>query len=377
MKVQVAFGGIKSPRDHRDIPLATVPTTVPLPKTWFVDVTKLPVWNQKKNGSCTGHAGAKYKQKLEEIETGQIVNLSARFPYTLAKCQDDYPGEGTYPRLIAKNFQKVGCATEDTVPNNSDLPHEDYVYKRIEANIPKAAFVEAKKYAINSYAFPDVAVADELKRAVIEGNGAMLLMRVGKEWWYKKDYSAPSWDKNEVVPLRAPQEIVSGHEVYLYGYETLDNGRVKFYILNSWSVDWGDSGKAWFYHDEYKPFLDEAITFVDLPNDWLEALDKMPAAEDFKFNFGALQRIGVGDRGDVVVALQTALMIDGQFSRELYGGLLRDKQLGYFKPNGVTQKALYDFQVKHRVAPMSELLAVQGRWAGSKTLIKLQTLYGG
>jgi len=373
-KLQIAFGGVPSPRDVRDVPMSAVPSLGALPKSYFVNVDNLPVWSQKKNGSCVGHAAAKYKQKLEEIETGKIIALSARFAYALAKCRDGYPGEGTYPRLVAKNFQKEGCSTEETVPNNSDLEHEAYVYNRIEANIPKEAFTEARKYAIQSYAFPNVQVVEELKRAIVEGNGAMLLMRLGKEWWYKKDYSAPSYDKNEIIPLRPPQEVVSGHEVYLYGYEDTADGRTKFYIFNSWSAAWGDSGKAWFFYDEYRSFLNEAITFVDLPNGWLEDINKIPSAETFKHVFAT--KISAGDRGEEVVALQTALMIDGTFSKELYSELLRDKQLGYFKPNGVTQKALYDFQVKHKIAPVQELMYVYGRWAGPKTLAKLTQLFG-
>ena len=364
-------GAVKSPKDYRDIPLAAFGAATPLTGKFFVDVTKLPVWNQKKIGSCVGHAGAKYKQLLDWMETGEMKKLSPRFLYAIAKARDDYPFEGTFPRLVAKILKDHGCATEATVPNDSDLSHEAYVYNRVESDIPEDSWAEAKEFCIQGYAFPNVKSAAELGNAIQNYNGAMLLMRVGKEWWTKADGTS-SWSAKDVVPLRPPKEIVSGHEVYLYGYEVETSGRVKFYIFNSWSLDWGMTGKAWFYHDEYAPFLDEAITFVDLPNNWQETIDQLPSKESFEHQF--LVPIHYGTQNEEVKALQTALLIDGHFSRELYGTLLKAGSLGFY--GSITAQAVLSFQRKHKVASETELTLLGGKSVGPKTRNQLNLMFG-
>lgn len=362
----ISFGAFPSPYDYRDIPIAAVsPVATAYPASHFVDVTALPVWYQRKIGACVGHAAAKYKQKLDHLETGTIIALSARFLYALAKCRDKYAGEGTYPRLVAQILKDHGCATEATVPNDTNLDHESYVYGRAEARIPAAAWKDAEPFKIGGYAFANVKDAGELKSAIINHSGAMLLMRLGEEWW-KKSNGVSSWLAKDIVPLRAPKSIVGGHEVYLYGYEdVIENGktRTKFYIFNSWSADWGDKGTAYFYHDEYSPWLDEAITLVDVPNEIKDQLKKLPTKEDFRFNFK--KELKKGQTNADVTALQTALMIDGTFSRDLFATLLKDNALGYY--GTTTAKALYDYQVKYKVAPLVELNSLKGGVCGPKT----------
>lgn len=372
-----SFGGHQSPPDYRDLPIAAAITApVTRPPMFFVDVSQLPVWNQKKRGACTGHAGAKYKQLIDWIETGNIIAYSPRFPYALTKMEDGIGlgNEGTYPRTIAKQFKNIGCATEATVPNDTDLDFAPYVFNLDRSKIPAAAFTEAPAGQISGYAFPNAKNADELKDAIIHFRGAMLLLQLGKEWWTKKDGSSSSWAEADVIPLRPPQATVSGHEVYLFAYEdVVENGRnrTKFYIFNSWSADWGKKGISYFYFDEYAPWLIECITFVDLPNDLKQRLHDLPSAETFKHDFET--DIELGQTTDEVKALQTALLIDGEFDRDLYTQLLKGNNLGYY--GDITRQAVRAFQFKYKVAPASELNEVNGRRVGLKTRIKLNQLF--
>ena len=360
-KADVGTGAVPSPKDYRDIKLASVPADYAvLPLKYFEDISKLPVWHQRKLGACVGHAAAKYKQHIDWLETGTMFELSPRFLYAIAKARDKYQDEGTYPRLVAGILKDHGCATEKTVPNDTTLKHEEYVYDRNEANIPKKAWNEALPFKISSYAFPNVKVVDELKRAVIEGHGGMILMRVGEEWWKDKD-GKTSWAKDAVVPLRAPKQVVSGHEVFLYGFETIGS-RTKFYVFNSWSLDWGDNGTAYFWHDEYAPFLDEAITFVDVPNELLEEAHDLPDAEKFKYTFS--KNLVYGQTNDDVKALQTALKIDGVYTGPVtgyYGTLTSAGVLAFWKKYGLTTQL--------------ENTLLRGRSAGPKTRAKLNQLF--
>ena len=374
--LEPTLGAHKSPHDYRDVPMSHVATASPLPPSLILDITSLPVWNQKKIGACTGHAGAKYRQYLLSLDTKQIFPLSARFIYSLAKCQDGVADQGTFPRLIAQNIQNFGIATEATCPNETDLDHETYVYNRVQANIPADAFTDAAPFKIGGYAFPNVKDPSQLKQAISQFNGAMLLVQVGQEWWTNAA-GVSSWAPADVVPLRAPKNVVGGHEVFLYGYEdVIENGatRTKFYIFNSWSVQWGLSGKAWFYYDEYSPFIEEAITFVDLPANLLQNLSQLPSKAVFKHTFN--HDINLNDSGDEVVALQAALMLDGDFDQTLYKSLLLDQagsQLGMY--GDITRRAVLAFQTKYQVAPNSVLGPLAGKTVGPATRAKLNSLF--
>lgn len=358
---EVAMGGRTSPKDYRDVPISAVAGAGPLPSKYFVDISKLPVWHQRKLGACVGHAAAKYKQRLDLKDIKKLPKLSARFLYAMAKCKDGFSGEGTYPRLVAKILKDYGCATEETVPNDTKLSHAEYTYGADESKIPKKAFIEAKQFKISGFAFPNVKKPEDLKNGIIAGDGCILLVRVGKEWYTKKTGES-SWDKKDILPIRAPKKIISGHEIYLHGYEDVGD-RVKFYFMNSWSDEWADEGNGWFWFDEYVKYMDEAITFVDIPNDILDQVDELPPAEEFKFKFS--KDLKLKDKGEDVKALQTALMIEGRFPADLYADLLKHGELGYY--GEVTRKAVYDYQVVMQIAPLSELVALQGKTVGPKT----------
>lgn len=363
-EIPKATGAIPSPEDYRDIPLAAlIPAgAAPLPASFFVDIKNIPIWDQNKLGACVGHAGAKYKQKLDETDTKTVYPLSARFVYAMAKCQDGYSDEGTYPRLVAQIMKDFGVATEKTVPNDTTIPHETYVYNRKQNNIPGAPlFPDAAPFKISGYAFPNVKDPESLKAAIVNFQGAMLLVQVGKEWYTDKN-GKTSWKEKDVLPLRIPKVVISGHEIYLYGYETVGN-RIKFYFVNSWSDEWGKLGIGYFWYDEYKPYIIEAITVVDIPNEMQQTVDQLPTKENFKFNF--TKQVSYGQRNSDVVALQTALMIDGEFDKALYVDLLKSNELGYY--GTTTQKAVAAYQAKYKLDTIVNLGIINGKYIGPKT----------
>lgn len=359
---QYNLGGIKSPPDYRDIALADVLAPVDLPKEHFVDISNLPIWWQKKIGSCTGQAGAKYCQKQEELETKKVVDFSPRFLYAMAKCQDGYKEEGTYPRLIMKIRQQYGCATEATVPNNCDLTHEEYVYERKIENIPASAFEEAKNYKIKSYAIVGTAL-DEIKQAVFQTNGCMMLTRVGNPWWTDKNGKV-TWSPTGLFPLRPPEVVTGGHETYVYGFRSLSNGKTEIHFVNSWSKQWGNNGTGWFIYEDYKPFIDECITAIDLPNNFIEEVKKLPPPEKFSHLF--VGTIKYGQTNNEVKALQIALKLEGLFP-------VGQKETGFYGEK--TRQAVRAFQTKYAVASWLELKLVNGKTVGNKTILALNKLY--
>jgi len=207
-------------------------------------------------------------------------------------------------------------------------------------------------------------------QAIYEGNGCLLGLNIGREWWTNKN-GQPSYAEADLLPLRPPATVVNGHAIYVDGYEVTPDARLKVFFMNCWTQFWARDGRGWFYFDEYKNYLTEAWSAIDLPNNWMEIIDQLPSAETFKYYFGV--DLLIGAQGDEVKELQTALMIDGVFSQELYTNLLKKDQLGFYGP--VTQKAVRDFQFKYKVASLAELLIVNGKSVGSKPRKKLNDLY--
>lgn len=357
-------GGRKSPEDYRDIQLsAVVPLTPePLPESCFIDVSQLPHWNQKKIGSCVGHAWAKTQQKNEYQETGTVIPLSARFLYALAKSKDDYTGEGTYPRLVGKILKDTGCCTENFFPNNSDLTHADYIRT---SGIPAEAYEEAKKYQIEAYAFVDN-TEEQIKHAIKmcrdKRQGMVMLIQLDDSFWTDVNGNI-TWDKNKILPIRAPKKVVSGHEVFPYGYD-YKNGRLVIYFFNSWSEAWGDNGNGWFYYDEYQQFILEMIVSTDKNDDWLKQVENLPSPNAFKHFF--IPNIRYGEKSAEVKALQTALKIDGDFPKE-------QMITGYY--GDITAKSVKLFQYKYRVASSSEIEELNGKLVGPKTVKQLNKLF--
>ena len=192
-----------------------------------------------------------------------------------------------------------------------------------------------------------------------------MLMRIGKEWW-TDERGRTSWAKRDVMPLRTPREIVSGHEVFLHGYD-----QSKTDVFNSWGPTWADDGKNEYRPKDWNPYLVECIAITELPGEFLDAVEILPTKETFTYHFTI--NIKRENGGSDVEALQTALMIDGVFDRELYSRLLKNDELGFY--GEITATAVRAFQRKYKVASEWEILTLRGNTVGPKTRAKLNSLY--
>jgi len=364
--IPFSFGFFESPEDYRDIPLqAVISDETNLPEEFELNIEQLPNWNQKQIGSCIGHASAKGKQVLELKETGKVIPLSPRFIYALCKSQDGLPYEGTFYRMAGKVLMDYGCATEMTVPNNSDLTHAEYINLK---NIPPSAYKEAKQYAIKGYVYVNPFNLDSLKRGIMAG-GVLLGMKLDNNWWTNKE-GMRSYKAEDILPLRVPKQILGGHAVFAYKWDKFE-GRDRIWIVNSFGDKWGINGNGYFMWDEYSSFkqgdangLIEGWSYIDLPNDWIKEVKDLPPAQFFKYNF--VKDIEKGQTSEDVRNLQIALKILKIFPAT-------QKETGYY--GSITQKAVLDFQYKYQVASVAEIRHVNGLRVGPKTRKKLNELF--
>jgi len=362
-------GALASPIDPRDWPLAAAGASTTYPKEAFIDQSFMFVTMQDTHGCCVGCTGEEGLRKMFYVKTGVQEELSFRFLYAMAKCLEGTkgyeqfprtlgPNDGTYPALMAQVMRKYGTCLAKFCPNDTKLSSEDFCYGRKLSNIPAAAIEDAAKRKSGADFAVPVSV-DGIKQAINyakDNNGiVMILRRVGDTYWKDKNGNS-TWDKNRILPIRAPQIVSSGHEEFLYGYdEEPGTGRIRLYWLNSWSTEWADNGRAWEYLDEWIHLIGELRVVVA----------EVPAVDTFKYNFK--NTLKKGQKGGDVVALQHALKLEGCFDYPTFTGTFGD----------VTFKGVIKFQEKYK----SEILTPNGLkkgtgFVGAATLKKLNALYG-
>ena len=242
---QYKLGAIPNPIDTRDIHMAQVQAPVPYPASYKTDISFIPVLDQKILGACVGHAHATCHIYHEYKETGKVKDLSPRYIYALSKKIDGYPGEGTFPRVSAKIEKDSGCATEDTIINNTTLSHTDYI------NITETDVVKKDAFPFRIGGYADIPNDKEaLKQAIYQNGVVPITISVGNFF-------------NPII-----KGNYGWHRVVAFGYDEND----RFYFRNSWGEVWGDNGDGYF--DWSTQTLIDMLVFTDIPNTLLEDIKK-------------------------------------------------------------------------------------------------------
>jgi hypothetical protein len=325
--IEMAMGALHSPTDARDWTLASVGASTDYPVSCFLETDWMVPSHQKKISCCVGCTGEEVVRQIMYTTTGKKYNqgtqdaLSWRFVYALAKCLEgtvqpdgsDYrafprtlsANDGTYPALVAKILRKYGVPLAKYCPNDATLTPDAFCYNRNIRTMPPAAFEDAKKRKSGADMKEDVS-NDGIKKALTyakaNGGAVMILRRIGESYWTDKN-GVRTWDKAKLLPIRAVNNYVSGHEELLTGYDTEPKtGRTRIYWLNHWGDTWCDKGRGWEYLDVWLPYINEIRVVVPT----------VPTVTDgFKYHF--TKTMEYGDSGPDVVALQHILQIEGCF----------------------------------------------------------------
>lgn len=272
-----ALGAVKNKEDSRDIPVGAVQAPVTIPASYKTDISMIPVLDQKQLGACVGHAHASLLAYLEYVESGHTRLFSPRDLYALAKKVDGLSGEGTYPRVVDNIMFNHGCALTDLVPNDTTLPHAQY----IDVNETPQIIAQASIYKIKGYAFVP-ADKNAIMQALYQNQLVTITITVG------------SFDSAPIKPGN-----IGSHRVLVYGYQNTGSD-VKFFFRNSWNTTWGDNGNGYFLWSDYQNAVSDINTYIDIPDDIL-------------IQYLTLK---MGSKGPLVSLLQTkigGLVVDGSF----------------------------------------------------------------
>jgi hypothetical protein len=203
---------------------------------------------------------------LDYLESQTVRNYTPRFNYSLTKRDDGVPAgdQGTNPVTAIGELINHGMCDDSFLPNDTTLPYE--TYKDVSLITPDAYSNALPRQAQSQVIIKDLSWTG-LKAALQEYKVLALLIEVGAEMWTDINGNI-SWAEKDVLPIRPPQVIDSGHEVVLldaasFGLPT--DGYL--YFMNSWSDQWGRKGIGYFGQN-YLPYVVEARAIVDLP-DWV------------------------------------------------------------------------------------------------------------
>lgn len=295
------LGALVDPIDSRDIFVSGFQKPVELSYEYETSIFMIPVQNQKAHGSCVGQAEGTVDACFDYRENAN-ADVSRRYIYAMCKKEDGIPEvQGTYPRIAASILSKKGATTSKMVPDNNDLPYNEY----LAVHDTQEILADAKKRRLN-YARVDLTL-EALKQAIFQNKLVTVTLYV--DW--------KAWKEGRIT---RPRIIAGAHRVTLYGWKG-DN--LKF--RNSWGESWGFGGNGVFDYDDYKDYLIDALCYTDIPNEILEKAK----SQDYIFT----KTLRFGDSGYDVKKLQERLSVmpaDGFF-----GSYTRKKVIEFQASNGL------------------------------------------
>lgn len=306
-----------------------------LPFDWSVGfdieekVGKLPVKDQDGSSSCGGQAWATLATVLEAVNTGTLEERSAKFIYA----QTYVPGGGSGGRPNADIFVKQGVPRETLCLSG---PQPESFYER-----PQDITAQARIDALTSKSYSYVNLSptmDTIAQGLRDNSGVVIGIDGSNNGTWLSPFPLP------------PSSVEWRHWIYV-GKAKLINGKKYLGLLNSWGVVAGDMGWQWISED-YIYHIWAAWTHVFNPN---------PPPTSFHYNFMA--NLSFGQTGVDIVALQTALQLEGVFP-------ITVPATGKFL--NTTASSVLKFRAKYGISSVSDPL---GRSVGPLTRQKLNQLY--
>lgn len=301
--------------------------------------------------SCVAQTTAKLAEVLYYLKSGEKVVFSATPIYAN---RSNKPQEGMIPADALNIWKNTGITLEQILPSQNI--NEVQINNMPISNLAKDT---AKMFCIDDFAQLPVDI-DTIAGTIQEtGKAVAILTR----------FTAQEWASAYPVILGSATPL--GHEIAAVDF-TLYNGKKCLVIEDSAhfggltrryiSEDWMSRIYSAYYPIAFKnieqdrPANKPQYTFTKQLH--FIGLDMFGNISDTLAN--ALQK-------DDVIALQNILKYEGFFPTNI-------QSTGYY--GAISCRAVLAWQIKHNVAPLDELNALQGKNIGPKTIAVLNSLYG-
>ena len=328
------------------------------PVNWIEKVQgawrRFPIFNQDGSSSCVAQTLAKLLGILYYLKNQLYVHFSATHIY---QRRANKPSSGMMG-VDALSIGKEGVTLEELVPsqNMNDSQMDN-------TQIPQYKKDVGSVFKIGNYVILPVKDIDTIASVIQTTEKGVMV------WFY---FQSDEWTdvpeiKNPNLDLYAAS--TGRHSVTAVDF-TMYAGEKALIIEDSWGKFAGLQGQRVIRESFFKArnfFAAYPITFKfedqtvppPVPPQPVPPVNPKP-----KYNFTKVLTFGTTDPD--VKALQDILKYEGTFPKNV-------NSTGYY--GSVTAKGVFDFQVKHQVAPLGELQSLKGHRVGSKTLAKLNQLY--
>lgn len=228
-----------------------------LPVSCDLTLSKLPVGDQGRQGSCAGWAVGYYYKTYQEYSQHQwdVSQPDRRFSpswlYNQACGGKD--GGTTFPRVF-EILKGKG------IVDLKEFPYSDYDFSRMPTSEQEEA---AKPYQISDYAAiwisPGGNNINAIKAHLASGDPVVLGIPV-----YDSFYNC----RNGWIDVPQAETCYGGHVVCAVGYDNAaGGGRGGVKIVNSWGTEWGYHGYAYLSYDFITDYAWEAWVMTDSASD--------------------------------------------------------------------------------------------------------------
>ena len=234
MTEQYFYGAIPSPQDLRDVKYQIAnfyPVKTSFPKS-YQPKQLIPAMNQGAFGACVAYAIELITAYHELDERGTLQRFSQGYIYG-NRAENDYKGEGMYPREALSNFRIYGTPPNTTFPNRGTYP-------MLKNKITPEMHSLAATQRIKSYSA--IQTVDEIKTTLMESGAVLIVIPV-----YNSFNNCPT-NGMLAIPDTSKESILGYHAITIIGWRE-DN---RWIVQNSWS-NWGDRSMSQ-YCMCYMPF---------------------------------------------------------------------------------------------------------------------------
>lgn len=309
----------------------------------------LPVKDQGMSYSCGGQAWASYGNALDVAQGNPLKDKSAHFIYGQTHVQ----GGGSAARTNCDLVKNQGWGHESVVPSYQNGQPPSEAFMEDTSLITDIARLDATGEKAMAYTSIGTDI-ESMAQAIRDNHGIVIgLTGANNGTWHS------------AIPL--PPSSTDGiwdHWVYA-GKAKMINGKRAIGILNSWGVGIGQNGWQWLTEDYIGAYTGGR---QNVWSAWNIIVNPNKPNPQYQHAFNT--DINYGDSGPEVVALQTALQVNGQYPAGLpitgnYLDITRqavlDFQNRYVSPDGIYQSIMVWFN--------------NGRHASSLTRTKLNLLF--
>ena len=304
------------------------------------EVRSFPVFNQGSSNSCVANTAAKLLGIMLWLKNGEFVRFSATHIYQ-RRANKPYPGMNG---IDAFTIAREGVTLEQLV-KSEQLTDQQMDEAKIEQYKKDVASV----FKLGNYLQIDArdfnAVASTIEQT---GKGVMV-------WFY---FNSSEWSRefpqvqDSLLSLTHPSTL--RHSVTAVDTATINGEQV---LVIEDSAHFGGLSRRFIN----RAFFEARNYFAAYPINF--KFDEQTSKPVYRFG----QTLTLGMQNEDVKALQDVLKYELLFPSNTASS-------GYY--GSVTAKAVLAFQRKYAVASESELTQLAGGTVGSKTIAKLNELYG-